>query len=280
MEVELDRSQTLGAASLNGAFSGKVYDLGVIALILKIELPGADYDTIKQLAIFLENSGEEKCDVNDKIDKNIEDLFLTQLQSVVEILGPALIQPNQQFFVEDYKLFYFTQWHTDWDAVPILLGDAGPFSAQLRDDALRYTLSYSPQEITMITWDSAIVYDPTGNRDLPDLLEFAICQLLELRYYDHRLNQEMTKMYAEIEEAQRITQYRRFGQYRRIMKQMMELVMDINEVTERIQNSLKVTGMYITPVYWLPWTPFAPKLDGKSRAEDYPDSAKLQPAAQ
>lgn len=251
VEVELDRIPVkLGTASLSGAFSGKVYDLGVIALILKIELPEADYDAIKQIAIFLETSGEEKCDVNDKNDKNIEDLFLAQLQSVGEILGPALIQPNQQFFVEDYKLFYFTQWQSDWDAVPILLGDPGPFSAQLREDVLRYTLSYSPQDITMITWDSAIVYDPTGNRDLPDLLEFAICQLLELRHYDHRLNQEMTKMYDEIEEAQRITQYRRFGQYRRIMKQMMELVMDINEVTERIQNSLKVTGdVYYARVY-------------------------------
>jgi hypothetical protein len=276
--VELDRTQVkLGADTFAASFLGKVYDLGVVALVLKIELPVGEYEYIKQLSIFLETQGEENGGCPSILDigigstnfasthnssvnkdtahtsleeKNIEDLFLAQLQSVCNILGPALIKPNQHFFVEDYKLFYFTDWQAEWDAVPILMGDAGPFSSQLREDALRYSLTYGPHDLTMITWDSAVVYDAAGSRDIPDILEFAICQLLELRYYDHLLNQEMTKMYDAIEEAQRFTPYRRYGQYRRIMKQMMELVMDLNEVTERIQNSLKVTGdVYYARVY-------------------------------
>jgi len=274
--VELGRTQVkLAADTLDASFLGKIYDLGVVALVLKIELPAVEYDYIKKLSILLETQGEENDSCESILDislgtitsphkskdnkiaaqaseeeTNIENLFYAQLQSVCNILGPALIKPSPRFFVEDYKLFYFTDWQPEWDAIPILLGDAGPFSSQLREDALRYSLTYSPQDLTIITWDAAVVYDKAGGRDIPDILEFAICQLLELRYYDHLLNHEMTKTYDAIEKAQGVTSYRRYGQYRRIMKQMMELVMDINEVTERIQNSLKVTGdVYYARVY-------------------------------
>jgi hypothetical protein len=51
----------------------------------------------------------------------------------------------------------------------------------------------------------------------------------------------MAKMYDAIEEAERVGSFRRLGHYRRIMNQLMELIADITEITERIDNSLKVT---------------------------------------
>ena len=267
----------LGSATFQGHFSGKVYALGVISLILKIDLPAEDYESIKELAFLLEAQGKIKSNedsdnfneltapafssihdsshyssgqLNKVEDGQVEALFFNQIGSVCEILAPALIKPSQRFFVEDYTVFFCTAWQEEWDPLPLLLGEDGPFSPQLREDTRRYSLSYSPDDLTIITWDSALVYDTAGSQDIPYLLEFAVCQLLELRYYDHRLNEEIAKMYEAIEEAQQVTPYRRYGQYRRIMKQMMELVIDINDITERIQNSLKVTGdIYYARVY-------------------------------
>lgn len=51
-----------------------------------------------------------------------------------------------------------------------------------------------------LTWDSALVYDPTGSTDIPDLLEFANAQYLELRYYDNFLNHAIDTTYDVIGE--------------------------------------------------------------------------------
>ncbi|MCL5935233.1 MAG: hypothetical protein M1543_01880, partial [Firmicutes bacterium] len=96
-------------------------------------------------------------------------------------------------------------------------------------------------DLAVITWDSALVYDASGSADIPDLLEFANSQLLELRYYDNLLTQEMEKMYDALGEAETIARYRRRRHYRKIMNRLMELVIDISEITERIHNSLKLT---------------------------------------
>lgn len=260
---------SLGTRILQGSIFGKLYDLGVVSLVLKLEVPEVGYDPLKEIAFFLEVK-EDKSHYNN-LDTGIrfkvaerslpaadassdskskalitedkfEETFTEYLESVCQIINPALVKPRNHYFVEDFTLFYFTDWNAEWDALPLLLGEKGPFSPQLREDTLRYSLTYGPDDLTIITWDAALVYDRTGSPDIPDLLEFAVCQLLELRYYDYLLNKEMAKMYDAIKETQQKTSYRRYGQYRRITKQLMELVVDINEITERIQNSLKVTG--------------------------------------
>lgn len=125
--------------------------------------------------------------------------------------------------------------------MPLLLAEPEPVSTQIRKETLQHSFSYGPDDLAIITWASALVYDKTGSHDIPDLLEFALTQLLELRYYDNLLSEEMSQMHDAIEEAERVTRFRRLGQYRHILNRLMELVVEINEIMERIQNSLKVT---------------------------------------
>jgi len=221
---------TIGSRTFNALFTGKIYDLGVIVVIMRLPLPpGIKYDEVKNLAIEISNS------------ETIEPVFEGQLDKTRRILSPALIKEEPSGFVEDFTIFYFQEWDKSWDPVPLLLAEADPVSAEVRRETLRNSFSYGLEDLTIITWDSALVYDSTGSTDIPDLLEFANSQLLELRYYDSLLTGEMEKMYDAIEEAEKLASFRRLNQYRRIMSQLMELIVDVTEITERIDNSLKVT---------------------------------------
>jgi len=211
-------------------FLGKIYDLGVISIIMRILLPlPCPYEKIKNLAVYLTDTEE------------LEPLFLKKRDEVKEALARTMVRPGNRDFEEDYIIFYFSHWNRDWDPVPLLLGEDEPVSQQVRRETLQHSFTYGEDDLAIITWSSALVYDRTGSYDIPDLLEFALTQLLELQYYDSVLSEEMAKMYGAIEEAETVTQFRRLKQYREIMNKLMELVVEINEITEKIQNSLKVT---------------------------------------
>ncbi|NPV89377.1 MAG: hypothetical protein HPY50_01215 [Firmicutes bacterium] len=252
-----------------GSFSGKIYDLGVIGIALKVELGDRSFEEIKRLGIVLTAEGEclndsgivsvetpgQGSDEASRTGDELEDAFLNQKRSVCQLLGPALTKPSGQDFMEDYTLYFFTSWDESWDPAPLLLAEDEPLSQQSRNDTLRHSLSYGPEDLTIITWDAALVYDATGGSDIPDLLEFAVVELLELRYYDRLLDKEMEKMYKEIEAVG--YGFGRLSKYRRLMKRLMELVLDITEVTERIHNSLKVTGdVFYARVYGTALTAF------------------------
>lgn len=229
--VELGDCQVaIGRRNINASFTGKIYDLGVIGIIMRIPLSeGASYTEIMDLAIDLYN------------DDNIEPVFVSMLETTRKTLSGALVKEAYNGFIEDFTVYYFRDWDHSWDPAPLLLAEREPLSEQARRETLRNSFSYGKDDLTIITWDSALVYDSTGSNDIPDLLEFANSQLLELRYYDNLLTGEMGKMYNAIEEAEKTASIRRLGRYRQIMNHLMELIVDITEITERIDNSLKVT---------------------------------------
>lgn len=229
--MELGAEQiTLMGRDYKAVFVSKVYDLGVISITLRIILSDEiNYEEYKELAIFLQN------------DEQIEQYFQDKLKNTGEILEPALVKHSYNGFVEDYIIFYFKQLDRQWDPVPLLLAEDEPVSEQIRREIMQNTFSYGPDDMAIITWDSALVFDASGSTDIPDLLEFANSQLLELRYYDGLLSDKMEKMYDAIEDARSGAGYKKRRHYRDIMNELMELVVDITEITERIENSLKVT---------------------------------------
>jgi len=229
--VELGEDEIrLPGGFFTARFTAKIYDLGVVSIILRLILPeGYTYEKIKELAVYLTDTEE------------LEYLFLNKREEIRETLAQTLIRPGVRNFDEDYIIFYFTRWDKKWDPVPLLLGEAEQVSPQVRGDTLQHTFSYGEGDLAIITWSSALIYDNAGSYDIPDLLEFALTQLLELRYYDSVLSAETATMFNAIDEAETVAQFRRLGQYRHIMNKLMELVLEINEITERIQNSIKIT---------------------------------------
>lgn len=229
--VELDREQRhIDGRPYRINYSARVYDLGVISVIMRISLPpDCSYEQLHRLAVHLYH------------DDQLEALFGQRLEELSKTLREAMIKPGKTGFVEEYTIYYFHNWNPDWDPAPLLLAETEPLSDRLRREVLVNSFTYGRDDLTVITWDSALVYDSTGSADIPELLEFANSQLLELRYYDNLLSQEMDKMYGDLQEAGAISRHRRSRHYRRIMNRLMELIIDVSEITERIHNSIKLT---------------------------------------
>ena len=132
----------------------------------------------------------------------------------------------------------------DWDIVPLLLKDRTPVSEETRAETLSNRFAYA-DDVCYLAWDSAVVYDPSGSLDVPDLLEFANAQFLELRYYDNAydnaLNNAIDRTYDELEAAEKGSAGSRQTSYRAIRGRLMELMADVSMLTSNINNALQVT---------------------------------------
>ena len=125
-------------------------------------------------------------------------------------------------------------------------------SADARKELLPHRFSYYVDDLAILTWDNALIVDPSPEHDtdVQFILEFANAQLLELRYYDAVLDGELPKMYDRIAAARRggrAVLGRRFGP---LLAGLQALVADSTEIVERVDNSLKVTDdVYLARVY-------------------------------
>ena len=227
LTVELG-TQEIPVAGRNYAVETKarLYDFGVISLTLRLDLPrDIPYEEYLDLAIATEHLPE------DRIQQFAE--------RVLDTIHAALLNRRPPEFDEDFTVYYFREWK-DWDIVPLLLKDRNPVNEETRQETMANRLSYA-NDVAYLAWDSAFIYDPSGSMEIPDLLEFANAQYLELRYYDTLLEQGIVRMYEAIEDANVKTGISKLGKYRRIRRQLLELMADVTAITSRITNALRVT---------------------------------------
>ncbi len=96
----------------------------------------------------------------------------------------------------------------------------------------------------------ALILEPGGETDVADILGVAHAQLLELRYYNQRLDQELPRMYDRVEQARRALGGLGRRRYASLAQSLHALHAEVTEVSERIENALVVTeDTYLAKVY-------------------------------
>ena len=217
----------------------RVYDIGAISFCFIFENQDAHYSALEEIAFLF--AGQE----------GLSEFYVQYLKTLGEIIKPHIknFAINPDFF-EDYTIYVTDRRDDTIDPVPLLIGEQVHVSPQIRDDILKNSLSYSTDDLAILSWDSALLCSPDSPTDIIDLIEFANVQVLELRYYDRELTREMEKMYDDIEHADRLSQFRRSRQYHAIMAKQMETYAEISEVIEKVDNLIKVTeDVYYARVY-------------------------------
>lgn len=224
----------------------KAYDYGVISIIFEIPVKELE---LKELQVVSEN-----------LEGQLTEDFRKELSRLVDDLGDALCQVNQGRVEEDYTIYYLRQLHPVkkakelpglCDIGGLLLYEAGerPPSPETREELLSFSFSYSDSDLVVLSWDRALVLEPSGSMDIPDLLEFANAQLLELRVYDDMLDRELDIINARIIKQASPSMWR-IKRYEELAAKVMLTVTDLTHITERIDNSLKVTqDVYYARVY-------------------------------
>lgn len=224
----------------------KIRDIGVLSLIYQIPIPeNSSFDDLIALGSRLEEGTE------------IDTLAQAQAAELVKTIEPALLRPTAWSTFEDYLIYSIEELSTDLPlrdlltmapvAELLLAEDKLPIATATRQAILENAYQYSERDLTLVEWNSALVIDPAGGRDIPDILEFALTQLLEMRYYDDLLDLKLARLYDDIERKRTGIWKSRFD---RSYKEGSARYIEFSEFTERVENSLKVVGdFYLATVY-------------------------------
>jgi hypothetical protein len=230
--------------------TARVYDFGAVVLALRIVVVDRSYADFKQ----------QVTKVNQSIGpEGSSPPWPGLLANLKAIIGAALLRPSDSTLQEDYLFAIVRQWDRPLDAeevlarvdlAPLLTDEERPLSEGARRDLLRHRFSYYADDLVVMTWDRAFVYEPRGDSDVLDVLEVANAQLLEMRYYDELLDDELPKMYGWVKDARQMTYLLAARRFAGLARQLHALVAEVTELTERVDNALQVTeDVYLARVY-------------------------------
>jgi hypothetical protein len=224
----------------------RAYDFGVLSIILEIPVSGMNLREFEDLAFILKHT------------EDIESECRLQLRQATEILGDSLIGSNLDLFEEDYTVFFIESLDPEtgiddlfqhYDIARLLLYEDKPISGKLREEINTLKFSYYADDCTVLSWDSALIVEPSGETEIADILEFAHAQLLELRYYDHIVDRELFTLYNSIS-GKGITSLWKIRKYEKLAARAMRTVTELTDITEKVDNSLKVTeDVYYAKIY-------------------------------
>lgn len=222
----------------------KAFDYGVLSLALSRGLAGTWAELVRLGQQYIEN---------DALAQHAEQAC----RQVMSALGDALQGPRERLLSEDYCVFVvhalggpgsrrvtadeLLAVHGE-DIALLLLGEQAPLSRQEQDEVLGTRISYLVDDLVVPAWSAAFVYDrEAGAAATLEILEFANSQLLEFRYYDEWLDGEMARIYADLQ-RKRWSALLGGGRYASAAKQLHSLFIDVNDLTDRTENALKVVG--------------------------------------
>jgi hypothetical protein len=184
------------------------------------------------------------------------------LQSLYHRFLPAIQNPQwKDNLSEEYFVFQMISeggrpapdllrgTHASWLAGLLRL-EVGPLSNEEVAEVLRLHLRYSPEDLLVPDWASALLFDRDCDETL-QTIEFANLQLLEFRHLDNRLDESLAGAYRMIHPLvkSRLPLWRN---YARPLRALGELKVEANSLFERTGNALKLMGdQYLARVYRL-----------------------------
>jgi hypothetical protein len=243
-------SLALPDGPLPAIVTARLYEFGVVSVAIRVAVVDLSW------AAFAQRLNE--------VDRVIgvapaTGLWTELLDRVRQGIGEGLVRPTPSMLEEDYLIGVANAFSEKLaaealmerlDLIPLLTGEQRPLSESARRDLLRHRYSYYTDDLVVLTWDRAFIYEPRGDADVIDVLEVANAQLLEMRYYDELLDAELPRMYDLVEAARRrwsIPGARRFAD---LARRLYTMVAEVTELTEKVDNALQVTeDVYLARIY-------------------------------
>jgi hypothetical protein len=240
----------IGERPVDAELSARVFDFGVVSLRAKVVAhPGLGWDAFAAWGAAVQAFAWTD------LLKGARDKLLARIAAAVE-------QPAMSALTEDYTVFRVNQL-LDADGKPfqpdelhdgeisrLLLGERRPLTSEARKELLSQRLGYYADDLVVLTWNTALVVEPdTADTDVQYVLEFANAQLLELRWYDSMLDNEVPRIQTRFVQARQ--GFHLMGRrYSRLLQEIQRLVADSVELMERLENSLRVTDdVFLARVY-------------------------------
>jgi hypothetical protein len=244
--------ESLPPLTLNGGghveAQAKYYDYGVISIIFQRGFR-AGWDELVQLSSALFS------------DTTLEQHASRIVREKLERAAPAVRKPYKDWLGEDYYIFLLNSVDGNPPAgrllteranviARIVRGETAELSATEQAEVAQSSLSYYPNDVAVIGWNAAFVYDtPSGAETAIQLLEYANSQLLEFRHYDEYLTRELADAYRLMEQHSGAVARWRLA---RAASKLHAVTLEVTELAERVDNAIKfLSDMFSARLYRL-----------------------------
>jgi hypothetical protein len=230
----------LGERGVKAELFARVWSYGVASLQFRVPIEsGTTWAALVELAACAED------------ENDIDAVAQARVRDLATSLATAAILPHEPQGMEDYVVYLLEelsgidepgQLASRVDIPALILGEPNQkLSNDVRQPILESSLSYSTRDLAVIDWNSALVIEPDGSRDVADMLEFAATHLMEFRYFDTLLDERLASLYGAIERHHRFRSFFR-SDSERLSHEASALYIEFSEHVERIEHSLKFVG--------------------------------------
>ena len=226
----------------------KYYDYGVVSVVFQLPFAG-DWDGLVHLA------SRWVWDVD----------FATRAEPIVKQklarVASSMVKPYPRWLSEDYFIFHVreaagapTAADLTRDYGPriaqVVRGDRMQLSAGECTEVLHSQISYYANDVTVIGWNAAFLFDSTAGAETAiQLLEYANSQLLEFRHYDELLTGILDGVYEALGRNRGVLARWRLA---RSATNLHRVLLDVAELTERADNAIKfLSDMFAARLYKL-----------------------------
>jgi len=237
----------LPSETVEAEMSARIHAFGAVRLSIEIPVRDRTWSAYTTLL--------------NELDHALEDggPWDAHLARVHELIEPALSKPSETDLVVHHVFAVVgeldppltgEECRQRLDLLPVLTGEDRTLSEAARRDVLRHAYTYYVDDLVVIGPSRALIVEPGGAADVVDILSTAQAQLLELRYYDDLLDDELPRMYDRMERARRAFTVLARRRYAALARSLQTLLAEVTEVAERIDNALVVTeDVYLAKVY-------------------------------
>ena len=226
----------------------KVWHFGTVSLCFQIPIfEGTTWDELIKIASWL-----EKDTAIDEIAKFKAKEFQTDIKYAIPV------QNNDWSMNEDYVTYFIQEFEgfneplitlaNHLDITALLLAESKEkLSDGIKKNTLENLFQYSKDDLVVVDWNSALVVEPSASMDVPLVIEFALNQLLEMRYYDDLLDEKLNTLYNNVVGRKKGIFSK---QYSQMAEDAGQFYLEISEIVENVENSFKAVGdFYLAQIF-------------------------------
>jgi hypothetical protein len=226
----------------------KYYDYGVVSVVLELAFEADWEELIQRAARWVPNA---------ELERQAQQIIRGRLERI----APAIGRLYNDWLSEDYYIFLLSDvpgrprgedllTERGPQIAQMLRGEPVPLARSENDDVVQASLSYYPNDLVVVGWNAALVYDgPSGAGTSVQILEYANSQLLEFRHYDELLTRELAGVYRSLKH--RTGLWRRW-RMRAEASRLNSVTVEVTELVERADNAIKfVSDMFSARLYRL-----------------------------
>jgi hypothetical protein len=226
----------------------KVWHFGTVSLCFQIPITvGTSWSELIRIASWIEK------------DNAIDEVAILKAKEFQKDVGHAIpVTNNDWSLYEDYVTYFIQEFegltsplsklNEQADVAALILAESKEnLSDVIKKNTIENTFQYSRDDLVVVDWNSALVVEPHGSMDVPLVIEFALNQLLEMRYYDDLLDERLNNLYNNVVGGKKGIFSK---QYARFAEEAGQIYIEISEIVENVENSFKVVGdFYLAQIF-------------------------------